>query len=969
MPLPLPIPSKAAIHALRGIALGTSCAIGVIVEDRRRKISTLKTAVSNKEKLRSAKQYHGMANPAALQLDDAIFEDELHWHQLEDSPRTAAHDYPLVKGRRRRNSTPYTSLEAETSVSLKPRDISESSSSPTAARTQSSSPQHTQRNTAPSLNDLRGLPTYLQTKNKSAVPVREQRSDKIDQVIEQINRILAGRDEERLDRALNVFFRSSQTYNPSKGLDDTWVALSARLSKKCQEEGRWEDATKVLSVTISAGPLDERTFYDHNPLSIIEHWSSQTDENGHCPPDAIAAASHLFLASFKEKPKSHYAEVERIGTQLLALNLQSHNSPVAHSIYWRVLGQLQYPEKFTGQAIHEFFRHEDHKSVVKYFLLNYSKMNPGKVNYNVVVDCVVMSVEQLKGCKAGEVIRALVEMNRPGRCQWRIRSRWPMKLLHSYWYRQHDFPGTLAFFDEILSSGMLDKVGHPMGVYRSMVEISIKAGETDMAKYFYDEVVNKFPDMGNDIALKGFVAWAFAKTGDWDSVFEVFTEMQTLKHGQEDNYNSAFIQVLKLFAETHSVSEVRDFISKYKTDFDISMHRYMVTIVANMYGRNRDMPGFMSWLAYCSSAGFALDSGLCNAVLYNCSTQWNYPYPALRLLYLQIRKLDPTLIDNVTRRIMTQSAIAAGTSFRESQIVHSPHPRVILPNTLWHAGRTTQSRDVRIAMQGELMSDKPAKALSIYKRALEYGMPFCPYCLRLAVVANLRIPQKGPSSAMTLIETAHRQGEDVGPAVSEFIKLQLGNMKAGSGDTLLFMRNIVSQFETMHVVIDSSVLIEMASTCNDLGHFEKAIALCKLAADRGNYASVCFSRPSILVVLKAYSRLLDLEGLNQLIDDLLVSNYSTDKTVYGHFKATKRTVRKMHANETVKAVLDIIERGIREMKTRRTKSMADAKVISQETLRIMQDALADMQSNKTPTASQDIEENEQAQHREVAIET
>ncbi|KAI4865790.1 hypothetical protein F4820DRAFT_419131 [Hypoxylon rubiginosum] len=973
MPLPLPVPSKAAIQALRGIALGTSCAIGVIVEDRRRRISTLKTAVSNKEKLRSARQFHGMVNPAALQLDDAIFVgDELHWHQLDDGSRTS-HDYPTARRRRHRNPTQYACLEAEAAAPLEPEDIPESSSSPTTGETQFSSPQHTQRNTVPSLNDLRRPPAFPQTKlHPSAISPSEssqtggttipkQRSRTANQLAKLVTRILTGKDEERLDRALNRFLELSRTHYSSKHFDDEWIALSAQLSKECQEKGKWEDASQVLSVTVSAGPLDEHQFYAHEPIPIIEFWLRQVDENGRCPSEAIAAASHLFLATFKEKPSMYHADVERIGRQLFALNLQANNSCV-HNIYWRVLGLLKNPVEFTGSAIQELHQYEDHKNVVRYFLLNFSKMSPNFKYYNETVDCVISSVEGLKGWKADQVLRALGQMNCPGNGY--LRSRWLMKLLQAYWHRSQDFPESVALFDEISSMGLLDRIAHPMGVYRTMVEISFKAGEGDMARSYHNEVILKYPDMAEDVALKGFVALALAKAGDWGSVLEAFTEMRDLRHGQETEYDNAFVMTLKVFAETHPVSEVRDFVSKYSSALGVRMHPYIVTLVANKYGECHDMSGFMSWLAYCSREGLALDSSLCNAVLHNCRTKWNLSYPELQMLYSKIRELDPTLINDVTRRIMSQAALSANKSKGKNKNKRELKIRVVTVNKLAYTGRTTSKRDIYEAMNQEMNSGRSASAISIYKRALRFGMPSCRYCLRLAVLAALRNDHNGSSSAMTLIHTAHEQGGDVDLAVSTFIRFQLDNMQATANDTLIFMRNLISRFEAMHVIIDTAVLTHMAMICTRLGHHERAIALCKLETDRGGHANICFSRQSIKVLLTAYTQLLDSEGMKKLIDDLLVSEFSADRPVLLYLKSARRTVQKYRTNASANALLDTIQHGIEVVSTRRAEERAQGGMISQETLRIMQDALADMQNKKTPLASQNSGKYEEAQHHQ-----
>ncbi|XXG94441.1 hypothetical protein Hte_000698 [Hypoxylon texense] len=957
MPPPLPIPSKAAIHALRGIALGTSCAIGVIVEDRRRRISTLKTAVSNKEKLRSAKQFHGMANPAALQLDDAIFVgDELHWHQLEDGYKTS-NEYPLAGRRRRRNSTQYACLEAEAAAPFEPEDTPESSSPPTTtAEPQSSSPQYTRRNTAPSLNDLRRPPTFPQTRINSVVTdpyessqkgkttTPEQHSKTAGQLAQSITRILNGMDEERLSWALNRFLELSQRHYSSKHFDDEWIAVSAQLSKECQEKGKWEDASEVLSVTVDAGPLDEHQFYAHEPIPIIEFWLRQVDESGRCPDEAIAAASHLFLARFKEKPTMYPADIERIGRQLIALNLQANNSSVVHNIYWRVLSHGENSVDFTGSAIQELSKYGDYKNAVRYFLLNFSKMSPGHGCYNQTIDCVISSVEGLKGWKANQVLRALGQMKSPGKGQ--LRSRWLMKLLQAYWHRDQDFPGSVAFFGEISSMGLLDKIGHPMGVYRTMVEISVKAGREDMVRSYHDELILKYPDMAGDVALKGFVALALAKAGDWDSVLDAFTEMKALRCGQEAEYDNAFVMVLKVFAETHPVSEVRDFVSKYSSVLGVRMHPYIVTLVANKYGECRDMAGFMSWLAYCSREGLALNSSLCNAVLHNCRTKWGLSYPELQLLYSKIRELDPTLINDVTRRIMSQAALSVGKSTGERKI------KIVAVNRLAYTGRTTNRRDVYEAMNQEMNSGRPALAIQIYKRALQSRMPSCRYCLRLAVMAALKNTNSGSNLAMTLIRNAHQRGGDVNLAVSAFIRSQLDTIQATPNDALILIRNIISRFEAMHVIIDSAVLTHIALICTKFRHHERAIAMCKLGADRSSSKNLCFSRQSIRVLLTAYTQLLDTEGMKKLIDDLLVSEYSADRPVLLYLKSARRTVQKYGNNARANALLNTIRHGIEVVGSRRAESRAEGEMISQETLRIMQDALADMQNKKMPVASQ-----------------
>lgn len=955
MPPPLPIPSKAAIHALRGIALGTSCAIGVIVEDRRRRISTLKTAVSNKEKLKSVKRYHGMAVPSLVQFDEATFTDgdQFQWHQVEDGiART--HNDPRPRSRPRQHSPEDVSSEAKPPACLKSRGVLESSSITTtqAETSPSQTAQYGIVHPSDSTRRLSGFPemgfdthkTWGMYQPTSPAPILKPRLNKRAQAVANITSILASKDEERLDRALKKFSDASLSCY-SQRLDEEWFALSIRLSEDCHAKGRLEDAAKLLISLTSAGPLEESQYYAHQPILLINHYLRQVDENGHLPKEAISTATRIFLAAFKEKPKVHFEELEDFGKQLMAQNLMLGEFRFVHNIYWRVISVVKNAAEFTGWAIEKLHEHRDHKSVLKYFLLNYSKTSPNNRSYHTTVDCVVSSVEALEGLKAEHVIDAIYRMDCPD--EGIIRTRWILKLLHAHWNRNQDFPTLKALFDGMLSLELLDKVTHPQRVYRTMVELSIKAEEYDLARSYYEELLRKYPEMASDVALRGHIALPMAKAGDWEGVFNTFVEMQTLKRGKENEYDNAFVPVLKIFAESHPAADVREFVSKYTSVLGVRMHRYLVTMVANKYGQCHDMTGFVSWLQYCSKAGYAMDSSFCNSLLHNCRTKWAMPYHELRALCSEFKKIDASLVDDTTQRILSQAALRAGKTARDGGVNRALCPSHIAVDKLAYSGRTANRRDVYEAMNQEISNNKPATAISIYQRAIKFGMPPCPHCLRLAILATLKNSNNASASAMRLIHIAHRRGDDVSSAVSVFIKFQLDNLQAGAADVLLHMRNLITQFEAMHIVIGPDVLTHMAMFCVKLGHYEKAVSLCSLAMDKSGTGNLCFSRQCFKALLMSYPKLLDLKGIKQLIEDLLKSEYAADRSVYLYLKATTRLVKKMDPDRTIDAIVDILEYAKEEVARRRGETRAEGQHIARETLKIMNEALADMQASES----------------------
>ena len=71
MPSTLPVPSKGALRALRTLALGTTCTVaftvGVLTEDRRRRINTVQQACDNARKIKSSRQYHSTGAVEAIE--------------------------------------------------------------------------------------------------------------------------------------------------------------------------------------------------------------------------------------------------------------------------------------------------------------------------------------------------------------------------------------------------------------------------------------------------------------------------------------------------------------------------------------------------------------------------------------------------------------------------------------------------------------------------------------------------------------------------------------------------------------------------------------------------------------------------------------------------------------------------------------------------------------------------------------
>ncbi|KAI0132037.1 hypothetical protein BJ170DRAFT_612145 [Xylariales sp. AK1849] len=954
MSTPLPVPSKAAIRALRGLALGTSCALGLIVEDRRRRISTLRTAVHNMKKIKSARQYHGAAETTAQTVDDAVILSgtELHWHCRQDPPRTAQVQ-PLVQAppssntsrkRRLRESLDEADTLAIPGSVAQPSHELPSPSEPVERSTDSLGKSNPQ---IPGLRPPSQLPGNRDSGGWVRSPTilsRPRLAKKITEIlslpVSDISELL-DRDGTALVAYTDSFLAECQVKAAFNKLDSGWHNVSAALCKHCLLKGRSDDAQKILAAVVRAGPLDEEVFYAHDPISVIESILPAPDTDRR---DLVSAslqlATRLFLAKFNEKPGTHSEEILELGKTLISRLLHFNHPQFVHQVYWRVLGQLEQPELFTAWFIKALFDYRDCKSVIKYFKLNFSKMSPNLTCFNGVMHLVVESVEEMRGAQVDQVLRALVRL-----CDatgLRPMFTWINRLLQAHWDRYKDLSKSKELFGETLSIGLLDRVNQPEQVYQIMVKLSVLAGDYSTARHFYQETMMLAPHMSVDIWLNGYMALAKAKTGDWAGVMSDFKSMKPHRMAQDKAYAQTFVAVLKVFVEGHPVSDVEDFIKLYTQEMDVRMHRYIVTLVANKYGELRDPESFINWLRYCSSEGFALDPAFSNAILRNCRLKWKFPFQQLRLLFSAMRRLEPKCVDTVTERMMHNAALEDGNYSGANTRQRIGLLKVALSKLPYHS-RSANERDVLHAMTEELVHGHAAKAVSIYKRAVRFGMPWCPRCFRVAVQASLQQKGDNYNKAIKLIGDTHQHGHDVSAAVAVYIKAQLKEFRGPFEEVMLHLRNLITSFESLGMLIDTSILTHTAIIAAQFGQFEHAISLCRLAMEKSGTQNPCFSGQSLRALLMVYWQQLDIQGLKWVVESLPSSRLAADRKAFQLLLSTKNHMKKWKQSARVATATEILQHGIDEMKQRRAAQIAAGSMIYNETLRIMGDAAADLE--------------------------
>ncbi|ORY65493.1 uncharacterized protein BCR38DRAFT_432944 [Pseudomassariella vexata] len=949
---PLPVPSKAAIHALRGIALGTSCAIGLIVEDRRRRMSTLRTAIHNKRRLKSSRAYHGAAEAVAIRTDDAgiLSGDELQWHCQ-----------PPVETPRNSRSRTCEESQCQVLQSFQPAQ------EPTAADAIPVSMAGQRADLPPSIPGGHTPPPDPRIASKLAIRAApaphiprdsrgwahsfgiDDQSPGKDRAPQRLSNLQVGiakfldKDDASLDIAVTAFLREVQMETVFADLGRGWLELSTALCKKCQATGRWREAHKILVAVVRSRTLSESQFYAHDPIPIMDWALSEVDiKDKMSSLERLRWVLPLFTATFKEKPQAHAEEVERLGRTIIPLLFAFNQPKQTHSVFWRAFSQIKDPTAFTAWFINALFEYKDHKSVVKYFRLNFSKMAPDDQCFERIAEMVVQSVEELRGGQVNNVVRALAAMSDPPNPR-PLKAGWLMRMSQAHWSRYKDPLQSMDLFHQYKCLGLLDRIDNPEYVYKVIVQLAVLAGHNSMAQDVQEEILKKFPHMAKDVGLNGYLALLKAKLGDWDGVRADFANMEHKTEGQQETYDHTFVTVLKVFSEDHPLAEVEQFIHYYTNVMGVQLNRYMVTLVANKYGECHDTDGFIEWLQNCSSKGFALDSSFCNAVLNNCRKRWKFSFRKLRQLFFEMRTLEPACVDGVTRNIMRSAALEdrnyANTTRRRLSTLKIPS------NKLPYAFRSARERDVFNAMNEELICGHPDRAMLIYRRALRYGMPWCPRCFRVAIASVLKQRGDNLGVAMKLIHNTHQKGHDVSAAVAVFIKTQIDGFRGSFEEILLHLKTTITRFESVGVIIDSSVLTHAAIACVKFGHHAKAISLCKLAMERSGTTNPCFSRQSLRALIMAYAQNLDLEGMRWLIESLPSSPLAAERSTLRLLKGTKRQLKRWMLSPLVINITQLVQDGIDGTKHWRGIQVDEGCMIYEETLRIMGEAAACMERN------------------------
>ncbi|KAK5660283.1 hypothetical protein OQA88_12823 [Cercophora sp. LCS_1] len=953
---PLPVPSKAALTALRGLIVGTSCTLALVAEDRRRRINNAIRVIENGEKVKAARNYRAGGTEFAVALEqEALFGGATFSALLgEDATKQLSDRLCLETSgkrnkRKAREAEPELRLEAPT-IAAPPRENRsklEQIGSTTAEQLKpTAKPNPFIQSSSPELK-IKVIPKGQLWPAIDPELTRAYTPPTIDEAVPKILGACDSQDPREIRGAVQMALGILEYGIPLETDYKHWIVATALLCRECQSRGWIQEAAKIFEKTVNQKglQLEEEEYVSYRPMQLITSLVWQYRSQAHNRAERLGNAEQLTYAArlFKGIPNkctidSLRADISASSKQLIEALLSVGKFKEADTlVFRRVFFSLDLegiPEWNSCELAVWFMRklHEvrEHKRVVRMFLGYYFNSPSNEVLVYEVGDIVLGSVESACHSRAADVLRKLLRIC-SGLCK--LRTSWAIKLISLDWESHKDFEKVEGLFEE-LRADLEGSITHPDGAYRIMVELALKAGQEARAEEYLAKAAIFNPGASSDPRILGIFAKHHAKLGDWDGVRALFQRTNVEAETQEAGKAraNAFVPVLKAFAETHSIRETDDFTRSYVDELQVPLCGYTVQLMAKHYGAVRDFATFMGWVRYCSQAGFEIDAHFTNSILaflLRCRVS----FKNLRHVFDVLSQLSPGSVDKQTARIMTKAALVGDFgSLRTGRVRDKAamrRLRSLMPGRLRPAINTNirthnlQGHDLVLAMQIALVQGHPTRAISLWKRTLRKGAYDEVACyqhrhaLQLAVSAVMKMsPDARGASLHDILRFAQQHGQEITHATNHIIALQLAQLgpTGSSGNMYKTVQSTLDMFEKRGIVLTDVALNRAADMCLKAGHPKAAIMYAQKAAEsrgRQRYYNI----HNLRILLGASVEMFDVEGVRHAIAGGLASDFKDTAGFLQTLKYARRRARKapMAVSETQRQeTCAIIQQGIED---------------------------------------------------------
>jgi len=933
MPTTLPVPSKGALRTLRNLALGTSFTVafsaGLLTEDRRRRINAAREIHDNAKKLKSSRNYHSSGTAAIETFEDQVtrYQEDAFWLPSNVLKNTAIPTVSRPAGYK----DPEASAASHTPIRHPSLPIS--------------------RCQIPPLTRVwRCWPVSSEQLPEPQNPTPNKVHNRQHKVAFDVTKLLE-EVPSNIDAALLRFFEAFDEGLPISdcGIIDTLADVAVKLSIACRQQSKLEDYEKVFDIFLRYGPVDEDKFYLFRRWrfidSLLKHSSSEM--NSLLDPAKLKKAASIYLTTFKQKPKVMSLRLETLGERLCAETCRSGMYGLTLALFTRLeANRSDGPMRAVDHLITATHMQGRHNYVFRYFEKFYSRTFPDQLQFYKIGGLVIDSILTFGDVdKAVQVlITASLMAQRDGML---LSTTWLLRVLGYDWRNHRDISRTRRLFERL--ELLLHVTKHPQAIYSAIIQFCIEAGDEASARSYYDKMRISYEPIPADARTYGHFAFAKAQRHDWPGVIEDFRKLKDFSPDYRDEHSASFTPILKLFAQSNSVSETEDFIRTFVEKSGLKLTTHIMNIMIDSYAKAGELDSIARWVAYAAEEGHAIDAVSFNTILNRLFRTWKFSFWEIWNFFLSVEKLGDVysylrLIDKDTGPILRQIAISRCSD--QGEITHRLR---VLERLGQESDQHLDSQAVYQAMSLALAKGDAAASLKFYRRAETDQILVVSKHLVIAVKASLLLSGNQLDETTRLIWDAQRKGLDVGSSITAVFLHQIAELFEDrthqTSHIIELAQRTISKFEEFQIDIPVHIVTTTASVLERRGHYRPCIVLWDAMSCRLNIPPSSFVLETLTVLLKAYIGLMDSNGI-QWVVNMATANRVTPDT---HFRlllknARRSTTRLLNSNpyqEKIHQFLESIEEALRLTKILRSEARLEKQDANQKLLNIIGKALQD----------------------------
>ncbi|KAK1244884.1 hypothetical protein MKX08_004513 [Trichoderma sp. CBMAI-0020] len=598
-----PVPSKAALNALRGVLLTTSCSVALLAEERRRRLKIARSAIDNARKLHTVK-----SNRGAVALSES-WEDRLA--DLGDevlSLPSASRSKNPYRRRRRGSSASSSVLDGDANVHRHSFEHHEHTSRAASGDREQKAAQETHISNLGleatkfilPLTDIRPSDISfkpLKAPTISALPLRSKEMDtqRLGTDFDKRVKVSLHRDYEPIPRRSKTQDSSFYIHEPSQ-----FDSAQARLSLANIPTPDKNPQTYVDQITKLEQMLQNSESRQPNHTLISELLDSAVDQL------QTSMSSRPMAPRWNNHFKSH-------GLRLIRITIE-YDSAKMTTVLATLLPSFKDPIQVLSPVAKWLWEKKDKRGLEQ--LLKFLSEHKQKRLW-------------MHGMAIYRLLSGLDEA-------------------------MESFKDIKQIYRLLQSAGLYNAIAVPSNVEykirRLMVSKALKAGDDAFAQEEMKCLFTLDPDTTKaDIKLQSRLIVREAALGHWESVRDGIEALESANSTNPNDLRYTISKIIDVFVQTCSSEGLETLLRRFVRNYSITLKSRWVNLVLDRYASRHDLDSMFSWLQFCSEAGFQMDDVFIRRFYSGCRKYWSFSDKTITSLHQNLQGLAPTLSNFLPR--------------------------------------------------------------------------------------------------------------------------------------------------------------------------------------------------------------------------------------------------------------------------------------------------------------------------------